>query len=161
MDYTENLKLKKPKKTDFYNVKDFNDNMDIIDMELEDTGWIPAENTMPDMSIEGPPCYEYEYRRVGKRVEIRGSKYGMMPQGGATITIPIEFTPSQPINITKVFPGGSYVANGQTVEVPPHIHNIVINPSGVIVFSNINLDGGTVYQRPDQHSVSGLSWFID
>lgn len=34
MQYTTNFNLKKPEGTDFYNVNDFNDNMDIIDNEL-------------------------------------------------------------------------------------------------------------------------------
>lgn len=35
MKYTDNLGLKKPESTDFYNVDDFNDNMDKIEEELE------------------------------------------------------------------------------------------------------------------------------
>lgn len=34
--YTENYNLKKPDRTDFYNVQDFNDNADIIDTALDD-----------------------------------------------------------------------------------------------------------------------------
>lgn len=36
MKYTENLNLKKPEKSDYINVEDFNDNADIIDKELKD-----------------------------------------------------------------------------------------------------------------------------
>lgn len=35
-DYTENYNLKKPDRTDFYSVQDFNDNADIIDAALDD-----------------------------------------------------------------------------------------------------------------------------
>lgn len=35
-DYTENYNLKKPDRTDFYSVQDFNDNADIIDTALDD-----------------------------------------------------------------------------------------------------------------------------
>lgn len=35
-DYTENYNLKKPDRTDFYSVQDFNDNADIIDTALND-----------------------------------------------------------------------------------------------------------------------------
>lgn len=34
-DYTENYNLKKPDRTDFYSVQDFNDNADIIDTALK------------------------------------------------------------------------------------------------------------------------------
>ena len=34
--YTENYNLKKPERTDFYSVQDFNDNADIIDAALDD-----------------------------------------------------------------------------------------------------------------------------
>ena len=36
MELTENLNLKKPAQTDFYNVDDFNDNFDIIDEKLKE-----------------------------------------------------------------------------------------------------------------------------
>ena len=34
MDYTENLKLKKPSVDNFYNISDFNENIDIIDAQV-------------------------------------------------------------------------------------------------------------------------------
>ena len=34
-EYTQNYNLKKPAEEDFYNVKDFNDNADIIDQALK------------------------------------------------------------------------------------------------------------------------------
>ena len=34
-EYTQNYNLKKPAEDDFYNVKDFNENADIIDAELK------------------------------------------------------------------------------------------------------------------------------
>lgn len=37
MDITTNYNLKKPAREDFYDIKDFNDNMDIIDAELKNT----------------------------------------------------------------------------------------------------------------------------
>lgn len=54
MRYTENLNLKKPEQTEFYDVDDFNENADIIDIELmnrlkvtggEMTGSITVKNT--------------------------------------------------------------------------------------------------------------------
>jgi predicted transcriptional regulator len=36
MNVTENYGLKKPAETDFYNVEDFNENMDKIDEELQE-----------------------------------------------------------------------------------------------------------------------------
>lgn len=35
MNYTENFKLKKPESADFYNVEDFNENVDIIDEKIQ------------------------------------------------------------------------------------------------------------------------------
>lgn len=35
MKYTDNYSLKKPDKEDFYNINDFNDNADIIDLEIK------------------------------------------------------------------------------------------------------------------------------
>ncbi len=34
--YTKNFNLKKPSEEDFYNIKDFNDNADIIDNKLKE-----------------------------------------------------------------------------------------------------------------------------
>lgn len=45
MEYTENLGLKKPSATDFYNVEDFNENMDKIDecmLRVEQGTWTPT-----------------------------------------------------------------------------------------------------------------------
>lgn len=45
--YTENLNLKKPAQTDFYNVDDFNDNADKIDAAIAKMGSEVIQHTIP------------------------------------------------------------------------------------------------------------------
>ena len=45
--YTSNYNLKKPEQNDFYNVEDFNGNMDIIDQRLSKNGLLEIIGVLP------------------------------------------------------------------------------------------------------------------
>lgn len=79
MELTPNLNLKKPSKDDFYNVQDFNDNMDILDEllseSLSSTSYI--EKTMNSGSwdlTEKTYSFETEYPSNQYDVELNPSK---------------------------------------------------------------------------------------
>lgn len=139
---TPNLGLKKPEKTDFYNVDDFNENMDIIDMYLSDTGWVSAEIDFTNATTAPPNQHDYEYRCVGKRVEIRGNYYANK-SGTKTITIPQKYAPSTTLMLCRAF--GS---NGA--------QNITIGANGVI---EIIMNDESEYPMASI-CVDGISWFM-
>ena len=61
MDYTPNLNLKKPAKTDPVLIDDLNDNMDILDQEVKDVREI-LDNLFVE---EGEPLDELVYVTTG------------------------------------------------------------------------------------------------
>ena len=48
---TDNLQLKKPETSDYYNVGDFNDNMDILDAKIHELDVLSAQ--LEEMLISG------------------------------------------------------------------------------------------------------------
>lgn len=65
-EYTQNYNLKKPAEEDFYNVKDFNDNADIVDEELkavnDKVDSHLAEN-MPHLMQVNNKIYQYGFKQ--------------------------------------------------------------------------------------------------
>lgn len=51
MNTTDNLHLKKPETSDYYNVGDFNDNMDILDAKVHELDVLSAQ--LEEMLISG------------------------------------------------------------------------------------------------------------
>lgn len=58
MQYTEGLNLKKPDVSDFYDVNNFNDNMDVLDKEICGEGWQTDGLELSDLVSVIEPKYK-------------------------------------------------------------------------------------------------------
>lgn len=118
--YTDNFNLKKPSDDDFYNVKDFNGNADIIDNELKNQSKKLEDvvnflaNNFPDewheleladgitVASEANQGEIIKWKKEGNRIYIRG-KVNVIPgsDGSAILTskaIPKSYRPSRDIH---------------------------------------------------------------
>lgn len=68
MEYTENYGLKKPETTDFYNVDDFNENMDIIEEELKKR--LTSGGNASDMITEFAEASTTERLTSGEKISV-------------------------------------------------------------------------------------------
>lgn len=101
--YTENYNLKKPDRTDFYSVQDFNDNADIIDAALDDklnkdfsnvsSGAVPITNGGTGATTAADAL----------------SNLGAVPLGGGVMTgkLEIEYNYTDEASFTVTNPNGS------------------------------------------------------
>ena len=79
MKYTDNLGLKKPESTDFYNVDDFNDNMDKIEEELEKR---PTDDgDASSMTIEFTEALETATLTSGEKLSVAFGKIARAIRG--------------------------------------------------------------------------------
>lgn len=151
---TTNLGLQKVDENNI--VSKFNGNMDKIDSALADTGWV-SQGIINNMSVlSGPPAEDIEFRKVGKRVEIKGSFPTLSKSG--TITIPTSVTPGHDVTFQTI----KYVkvSNSQVNFDYNSLVSIRIASSGTIYVEVDNYGTSVNENALNYIHLSGISYFV-
>lgn len=145
-------KLKKLSEEEFFNINDFNGNMEKLDFLLEDTGWIDT-----GISFEGTfYAKSLQYRKIGNEVHLRGN-FSAFPEQ-VSIILPEEIIPKDTQSFKDVYAGkysSEYMAYNYTMTT-----YVSINNTGNITFTS-SYAGETVYAGPKPVSLNGIRYLLN
>lgn len=145
-------KLKKIKKEDFFDIKDFNDNMDKLDFLFEDTGWIDT-----GISFEGTVyAGAIQYRKIGNEVYLKGGFSAFPDQ--VSVILPKEIIPKYTQKFKDV--DAAKLSNEHLTYNFVMTTDILINNTGKITFE-CSYAGESIYGGPKGVSLDGIRYLLN